>query len=81
MSDREILVFIEVRHRTRADFGSPEATVSLSKRRRLVLAARTYLYTHPMYAERPTRFDVLAIQGPLLETRIRWIQNAFASDE
>ncbi|HBG29385.1 YraN family protein [Candidatus Macondimonas diazotrophica] len=81
MSDKQILVFIEVRHRTRTDFGTPEATVSHSKRRRLVLAARTYLYTHLMYAARPMRFDVLAIQGPLLERRIRWVQNAFASDE
>lgn len=80
MEGSGMLVFVEVRHRARTDFGTPEETVTANKRKRLLLAARTYLLHHPRHATRPMRFDVVALQGKLPEAPIRWIRNAFGAD-
>jgi putative endonuclease len=80
MEGSGMLVFVEVRHRASADFGTPEETVTASKQKRLLLAARTYLLCHPRHAARPMRFDVVSLQGKLSEARIKWIRNAFGAD-
>ncbi|GMV69797.1 MAG: UPF0102 protein [Pseudomonadota bacterium] len=77
MQDGATLVFIEVRHRTRPEFGTPEETVGIGKQRRLLLAAQHYLLSNPARADRPMRFDVVALCGPLVRAEFRWIRNAF----
>ncbi|MGB7502776.1 MAG: YraN family protein [Azonexus sp.] len=68
------LVFVEVRLRSRSDFGGAGASITASKRRRIVLAARHYLAGKP---ECDCRFDCVLIDGGKLE----WIRNAFAADD
>lgn len=71
MRDADCLVFVEVRQRRSARFGSAVESIDARKRRRLIHAARHYLAR-----QRPTppaRFDVLALQG----RQIDWIKNAF----
>lgn len=58
--DGETLVFVEVRTRRTASFGSPEESVTARKRRRIVLAAQQYLQEHGLEA-RPWRVDVAAV--------------------
>ena len=72
MRDRDgTLVFVEVRSRKTASFGSAAATVGLTKQRSLVFAARCFLRGH---ATQPAcRFDVVAIDGDHIE----WLQAAF----
>lgn len=72
--DGRTLVFVEVRQRSRGDFGGAGASITASKRRRIVLAARHYLAGQP---ECDCRFDCVLIDGENLE----WIRNAFAADE
>jgi putative endonuclease len=59
----DLLVFVEVRSREDASFGTPEESVDLAKRRRIVRAARDYLSTIPSTSWREARFDVIAIEG------------------
>lgn len=59
----DTLVFVEVRSREDADFGTPEETVTPAKRRRIVFAARRYLSNVPPCSWREARFDVIAIEG------------------
>ena len=59
----DLLVFVEVRSRGDAGFGTPEASVTPAKRRRIVSAARGYLSTVPPSTWREARFDVIAIEG------------------
>lgn len=59
----DLLVFVEVRSRENASFGTPEESVDLAKRRRIVRAARHYLSTIPAASWREARFDVIAIEG------------------
>jgi putative endonuclease len=60
------LFFVEVRSREDASFGSPEESVDLPKRRRIVRAARHYLSSVPAASWREARFDVIAIEGESL---------------
>jgi putative endonuclease len=59
----DVLVFVEVRSREDADFGTPEESVTPAKRRRIVAAARQYLSKVPPSSWREARFDVIAIEG------------------
>ena len=65
------LVFVEVRQRAAGARVGAAASVSATKRRRLVFAAQHYLNRLP--ALPPCRFDVVAIDGERLE----WLRAAF----
>ena len=67
------IVFVEVRYRARADYGGAAASVDAAKQRRLVRAAGAWLAQHDQ-GRRPSRFDVVAIEG---EDRLEWIVGAF----
>lgn len=56
----DLLVFVEVRTRATAAFGTPEETVGAAKQQRLVRAARDFLarWRGP---PRGARFDVVAV--------------------
>lgn len=68
------LVFVEVRRRSRSDFGGAAASVDLRKQRRLIAAARHYLAWLGKEPP-PCRFDVVAIEGG---DRPQWLPDAFA---
>jgi putative endonuclease len=72
MRDGEHLVFVEVRYRTRADFGGAAASVTATKQARLALAAQHYLLVQRTDA--PCRFDVVALQAGQPP---QWIRDAF----
>ena len=71
--DGRVLVFVEVRQRSRSDYGGAGASITISKQRRIVLAARHYLAGQP---ECDCRFDCVLIEGERLE----WLKNAFSAD-
>lgn len=71
--DGRVLVFVEVRQRSRSDFGGAGASITISKQRRIVLAARHYLAGQP---ECDCRFDCVLIEGERLE----WLKDAFTAD-
>lgn len=75
------LVFVEVRYRASATFGGGAASVDLGKRRKLVRAAGLFLLLHPHYANASCRFDVIDAEGDPASPRLRWIQDAFRSDD
>lgn len=58
--DGRELVFVEVRYRRSAGYGSPMETVDYRKRRRLVKAAEYYLLRRGA-SDIPCRFDVIAL--------------------
>lgn len=72
--DGKVLVFVEVRLRSRGDFGGAGASITATKRRRIILAARHYLAG---LADCDCRFDCVLIDGEHLE----WIRHAFAADD
>lgn len=70
--DGNTLVFVEVRHRQRHDFGGAAASVTPAKRRRILLAARHYLASEKK-TDDACRIDCVLIDGE----RIDWVRNAF----
>lgn len=80
MRDGEVLVLVEVRLRSRADFGSAAATIDRRKQRRITIAAKHLLQTHPELRRMRARFDVVAIdpaKDPGAPPVVTWIRNAF----
>jgi putative endonuclease len=63
-------VFVEVRRRARADFGGAGASITATKQKRLILAARHWLARHGDCA---CRFDCILIDG----ANLVWVKNAF----
>lgn len=76
MEDQGVTVFVEVRARSRSDFGSAAASITTAKQRRLVHAARHWIARH---GETACRFDVIALEGAP-ETPPQWIPDAFTLD-
>ena len=54
------LVFIEVRQRQRSDFGDAALSVTASKQRKIIKAARYFLQQNQKYKDYECRFDVIA---------------------
>lgn len=71
--DGATVVFVEVRMRTRGDFGSAAESIGSAKRRRLLAAARQYLTN--VRGERACRFDAVLIDGPGRD--VQWLKDAF----
>lgn len=74
MEDGGTLVFVEVRYRSRDDFGGAAASVTRAKRTRIERSIRAYLASVPGVGRRDLRADVVAVSG---SGRIEWIRNAF----
>jgi putative endonuclease len=72
----EVLVIVEVRQRTRSDFGGAAASVTPKKQRKLIRAARYHWQRRPEWHARTVRFDVIAVEG---DGAISWIKDAFCS--
>ncbi len=73
------LVFVEVRFRACDQFGGACASVDRYKQRRLVRAAQQFLARNPTLAQRPCRFDLVAIDGAE-PPKLEWLRDAFRPD-
>ncbi len=72
MRDGGTVVFVEVRLRTTARFGGAAASITASKRARLVAAAEGYLAA--LGKEPPCRFDAVLLDG-LDPARVTWLRD------
>ena len=77
LRDGDVLVFTEVRLRSRKDFGGAGASITRTKQAKLIKTAQQYL----MQFSRPPacRFDAVLL-GATSGGAIEWIQNAFSAD-
>lgn len=81
MRDRDVLVFVEVRHRSGGHFGGGAESITRSKRQRLARAASAFLAAHPALAALPCRFDVVEADGDPAAPRMAWLRDAFRADD
>ncbi len=70
--DGDTLVFVEVRLRTRDDYGGAAASITAAKRARLAKAAELYLAR--LASAPPCRFDAVLLSS-LDPPRIEWLRN------
>lgn len=78
MRDRDTVVFVEVRMRSRGDFGGAVESIDARKRRRLVATAEHYLQRRE-HASTACRFDVVCVNANERNQEIEWIQDAFGA--
>ena len=79
-ADGDTIVFVEVRYRARAGWGSAAESVTRRKQRRIAQAARHFIMCNSAFSQRPMRIDVVAVQGDAEAGRgatLEWIRNAF----
>jgi putative endonuclease len=74
--DDSTLVFVEVKFRAGAGFGTPAEAVDLEKRERIRRAARAFAEWRGV-PDLPARFDVVALSGAGRSCRLEIIKDAF----
>lgn len=82
--DGDMLVFVEVRLRSRNAFGSASDSIDAHKRKRIVSAAKHYLQSRGLWNHAICRFDAICLD-PMPDNpaqyQVEWIPAAFAADE
>jgi putative endonuclease len=80
-TEREALLFIEVKTRTSEAFGLPQLAVHQRKQQQIVRAAQWYLADRRI-PEIACRFDVVAVTFPPGDEtpRIHWVRDAFPAE-
>lgn len=76
MRRQQLLVLVEVKYRAK-DLAGAIASVSLSKQKKLSLAASWLFANRPQWQSLEWRFDVLAIAGDLNDPTVQWLPAAF----
>lgn len=75
--DGSATVFVEVRLRKNPNFGGAGASITRTKQRRLILAARHWLAIH---GDGDCRFDCILLDDVAAAAPMEWIRNAFWAD-
>ena len=78
MRDATTTVFVEVRLRSRTDFGSGAESVDARKQARLLSSAEHYLQRHATLLA-DCRFDVVSILRSVDSHQLEWIRHAFTA--
>jgi putative endonuclease len=71
-----VVVFVEVKTRTREDFGGGAIAVTQQKQRTIVRVAQDYLVRHRLH-DVPCRFDVVVVDVSDATPRVDLIPGAF----
>jgi len=77
MKEAETLVFVEVRYRRSAAFGSGAETVTRAKQRKVAQSAAYFLQEKRQYAGSAARFDVVSCSPGQGDDGVGWIRDAF----
>ncbi|MBB6246996.1 YraN family protein [Rhodanobacter sp. A1T4] len=77
MLDGNTIVFVEVRYRKHSAHGDAAASVTASKRTKLIKAAEFWLAENPKRANSICRFDIFTYDGLPENARGTWLCDAF----
>ncbi len=76
-----VLVFVEVKTRQAATFGTPDVAIERPKQRRLVAAANRFISLFRLQKV-PARFDVIAVLWPPGgEAQVQHFRNAYQAND
>lgn len=75
--EKGVLVFIEVKDRSRGSWSSPLQAVTRTKRKHLMEMAAQYLYKKELYGRVDCRFDIIGIVRSSRGAAIEHIRDAF----
>ncbi|MGI9345467.1 MAG: YraN family protein [Gammaproteobacteria bacterium] len=80
MSDANVLIFVEVRHRSSSQWGNALQSISRSKQKKLLAAAQFFLLEHPVWRHAACRFDAVTFDGAIKLDNACWHQNILSCD-
>jgi putative endonuclease len=76
--ENNVLLIVEVRQRTKGNFGGALESVDWRKQRKIIRVTRYFLQAHHEWRGFRLRFDVVAVEGtPDGDHRINWVRDAF----
>lgn len=81
MQDKDDIVFVEVRSRSRLDYGHAPETITFAKKQKLIKTAMHYLQKYSYGETVNSRFDVIGIHLNGQHNQIEWIPNAFSAED
>lgn len=76
MRDGDVIIFVEVRLRSRDDFGGAAASIDAVKQKKILRTAQQYLSS--LSHTPPCRFDALLYHSTK-DGDVEWIKNAFTA--
>ena len=76
-TERDFLVFVEVRYRKQEHFMSAAESIDRNKINKLISASQFYLSKNRKLQNMQCRFDFIGITGELAKPRIEWVKDAF----
>ncbi len=79
MQDEDIIVFVEVRFRAKADYMHAIETIDKFKVQKIIRASRYFLQSY-VGACSLFRFDIVTLMGKIDTSEISWIKNAFYNE-
>ena len=75
-SHRDYIVFVEVKYRSRSDFGGAAGSITPSKALRMSRSAQYWLATRDGYLQSQPRIDVITFAGDILAPEVSHIEDA-----
>lgn len=78
MQDQDDIVFVEVRSRSRLDYGHAIETINHDKIKKLIKTGQHFLQARQWLYKVNSRFDVVAIHQIASKIQIEWVKNAFS---
>lgn len=78
MRDNAYLVFVEVKSRASNAYGGAIASITYSKKQKLIKTASLYLLDKKLHDKLAIRFDLLSLEGA--EPKVTWVKDAFGTD-
>lgn len=75
--DNDFLVFIEVRYRKNAAYGSAAESIDNRKQLKIQNAAQFFMQKHSWAQKVQCRFDVIVMSKDIAAPNIEWIKDAF----
>ncbi len=72
---QEFIVFVEVKYRSRADYGGAVGAITPNKFRRIQKAAEYYLSQHEVCSSLQPRLDVITVVGDMNKPAITHIED------
>jgi putative endonuclease len=77
MRDKEDIVFVEVRSKSRTDYGLACESINKQKQKKIIRAATHFLQKKGCLYKVSSRFDVITIELIAGKWQMEWIKNAF----
>ncbi len=76
-TEKNTLIFFEVRYRKKNSYGSPVESVTLTKQQRIYKTALFFIMKHPDFHYYSYRFDIIGASPYNGELIFNWQKNAF----